>query len=304
MSTALPRASTPRLPDQPRPSGAQWNSRARLFGLFAFVILLTFALYAFAPDDVGSDYELFQIVSLKALAGEPIYQAITRSDGFVVRFLYPPHVAFGLTPLAVLPFRVAWAIVCGLATLIVLLVGCRWEFDFLKLILSLTVLPAVFSLYQGNIDGLLLVTLLIPLKWQMGFILVKPQSIGGLGLRTLKHKEAWFVLIAIALAAIIFRFQDAIIFANQASSLTNVNLWHKATPYQFVPGVLLLWLGMRRNDQRILLLCSPFLSPYATLGSLWPAWIGMSAIANRWVLLLLWAGLWVGAGFGLLTILL
>lgn len=276
----------------------------RIIALFAFVILLTIALFEFAPDDVGWDYELFQIVSLKALAGESIYQDIQRSDGFVVRYLYPPHVAFMLMPLAVLPFRVGWAILCGLAVLIVILVGYRWKFDLLKIILSLTVLPAIFSLYQGNIDGLLLVALLIPLRWQMGFILIKPQSIGGLALRTLKYKEAWFVLLAIGAAAILFRFQDAVTFAQQASGLTNVNLWHKVTPFQSIPGVVLLALGVRRKDERILLLCSPFLSPYVTLGSLWPAWVGLCALTNRWVLLLLWACLWVAAGYGLVKILL
>ena len=166
-----------------------------------------------------------------------------------------------------LAFRVGWTVTVGLTLLVVLLVGYRWRFDLLKQILSITVLHAVFSTYQGNIDGLLLALFLLPARWQMVFILTKPQSVGGLAARALRYKEGWLILTLLTAMVLVFRFQDSLSFLRTAQGL-NAIIWHGINPLQFVRGATLLLIAIRRSDERLLPICSPFLSPYVTVGSL------------------------------------
>jgi len=107
------------------------------------------------------------------------------------------------------------------------------------------------------------------------------------------------LLAAIIVLAIAFRFTDALLYLPIAETMS-VNVWHAIHRWQLGVGLAILAVGLRRNDERLLIACSPFLSTYVTLGSLVPVWMAVCAFTNRWVSLALWAAIWLAVGWGII----
>jgi uncharacterized membrane protein len=284
---------------QPEPLRlAASRSQALAYGVLIVAVMLLgiVLLLQFAPQNVGYDYEIFHDVGLKLLNGRPIYDQGVQSDGRYYRLIYLPHVAILMAPLSLLPKRLAWAIICVLSVSVMFLIGRRWRLSPLQLVLAVTGLPALHSFYLGNLDALVTGTLLLPVEWQIVGVLTKPQVAIGLAPRALTRRMAWLLIAAIAALAIAYGFSDSFLYLPQAQAL-DVNLWHAVNPWQMVVGLAVFGLGMWRKDERLLLGCSPLLSPYALLAGMVPLWMAICATANRWVSLALWGAAYLAVAW-------
>ncbi len=289
-ATSLRRVLTPAAPWQPEPlPRAVSRSRALANGALLVVALVVgvVVLMRFAPDNVGYDYEIFHDVGVKLLHGRPIYDEDVQSGEHRYRLLYLPHAAILMAPLSLVPQRLAWAILCVLSVLTIFLIGRRWRLSSFQVVLIVTALPTLRTLYLGNVDALVTGTILLPVEWQIVGVLMKPQVAVGLAPRSLTRKTAWFLLAAMIVLAIVYGFWDSLLYLSEARALS-VNVWHAINPWQMVVGLAVFGVGMWRKDERLLLGCSPFLSPYVTLGSLVPVWMAICATTNRWVSVALW----------------
>jgi len=118
---------------------------------------------------------------------------------------------------------------------------------------------------------------LLPAQWWVLVALTKPQA--ALGLLAGVPRARWlraglFTGLVIAVSLVWFgNWPRALL--NQPTPFVEVghNLWVGLWPFQIPAGVLLITMGMRRRDERLLIAGTPFLSPYAALSSFAGPWI-------------------------------
>ena len=269
------------------PSQAMQKSAivALLFGALSLAFYL-------APIQSGDDWETFRTGTLHILAGTSIYTPFLHTRYGMHVFANPPHVAFLLLPLAVLPERVGWAAVSALTLLALVALAYHWRFPLTTLIAALLSPFVLYLLLHGQIDALLMASVLLPRWTWVAAALGKPQAVGGLALESLRDRRAWILLLALLLLAVAYRYWEAI-DANAHLVNAPFNVWAGVWPLQVPAGLAILLTGWQKRDARLLLAASPLLVPYATIGSLLPMWIAACASLNRWVILMTWIAIWV-----------
>src|SRR5205085_10867509 len=82
---------------------------ARNGAAVALIVLALAGAFYFSPVESGDDWETFRAGGLNILAGRSVYAPFTHSRYGTQVFANPPHVAFLLLPLALLPERAGWA---------------------------------------------------------------------------------------------------------------------------------------------------------------------------------------------------
>jgi len=258
---------------------------------FALAVLLTIA-FALIPMAGGDDWETFRGAAQRILTGVPLYgQRVAASY-----YSNPPWVAVTLTPLAILPAKWGWAALNSLNLIALIFLTRRWTNGLIKPLLVLSSPATIYILLHGQIEPLVLAFLLLPKTWWPLAALTKPQI--GLGMAFGVPRRKILSAAAVAGAVLIL---SLLLFGNWPMALLNQpspfvegahNLWLGLWPFQVPVGLLLILLGIRRADERMLVSAGPFASPYATTSSLIGPWMAVVSFLKDWEAGLVWLAWW------------
>jgi hypothetical protein len=257
-----------------------------LLGLVTLVAVGVVLAAAYLPPAV--DWDRHYVPAVQALvAGRSPYAG----TGFV----NPPW-----TLLPLLPF--AADVTAGRAGLFVLslavyaVVAVRWGASPVALGLFLVSPTVLHTLLNGNLEWLVLLGLLLPPRWGLFLVLVKPQV--GAGVAVWWVAEAWReggwsemiriispVTAALATSLVVFGLWP-LRAAGHPGQWWNASLW----PWGLPLGGGLLTYGVWKRDVRAALAAAPFCSPYVLLH----AWTGavLALVGRTWALALVVVGLW------------
>jgi len=260
-----------------------------LWGLLAMLLTVAFAM---VPMAGGDDWATFRGAAQRILTGAPLYgQRVT-----VSYYSNPPWVALILTPLAILPAKWGWAALNSLNLIALVFLTRRWNSGLIKLVLVLSSPATFYILLHGQIEPLVLTFLLLPKTWWPLAALTKPQIGLGMAFGVPRRK----ILGAVALAGGVLAL-SLLLFGNWPGALLSQpspfvegahNLWLGLWPFQLPAGLILILLGIRRADERLLVSAGPFASPYATTSSLIGPWMAVLSFLKDWEAGLVWLAWW------------
>lgn len=204
-------------------------------------------------------------------AAEAVFHRV--SPYSVSGFYSPPWVALGFVPLALLPNIIAHAILPLMAIAAWIAVARHLGATPFAMALLLVSPPVFISIYNGQLEWLVFMSLLLPARWGLLLVAVKPQV--GLGIAVWFIAEAWregrwrqvrklLGPVSVALGASVALFGWWMFNAMELTNSTqNVSVW----PFGVPVGLALLAQSVRRRDIRWALPAGPLVSIYSQLYS-------------------------------------
>ena len=212
-------------------------------------------------------------------------------------FFNPPWALFPLIPLALLPEAVGRTFLFVISLGLFALVAYKLGAGRVSLIAFLLSPMVVHSLMTGNLDSLVLVSIVLPPQIGLFFALIKPQI--GIGLVLYWLIQSWreggfkdvFRVFAPATLALLLSFALFGMWPLRVSSLAsrnwNASLWPSLIPV----GLVLMVVAVRRRQDTIALAAGPTFAPYVSFQS-WSA--SLLALAPHTIeMVVAVIGLWV-----------
>lgn len=129
--------------------------------------------------------------------------------------------------------------------------------------------PLIVMVTLGQIDGLILLGLMIPGEIGLLWLLMKPQGVFLTALPRINLRSVTVVILVLILSILLWGFwwQDILHTRSLFNGSQNASLF----PYTILPGFLPLYLGLKRKSDALLCLASLCFSPYFMLTSMLPA---------------------------------
>ncbi len=224
-----------------------------------------------------------------------------RSPYTVEIFHSPPWAVIPLIPLALLPERIGFGFNFVIGMVSTGYIAFRLGAKPLTITAILLSYPVLFSNIYGNIDWLVYLGLILPPRWGLFFILIKPQAGIGLAIYWLIdcYREGGFksivshfapVVVATVISFALFGWWPAAGFAEIGRSF-DASLWPQSLPI----GLVILASAIRKRRPGLALASSPFFSPYVTASSWGATILGLlpqeietiTAVIGIWILRLL-----------------
>ena len=257
-----------------------WTPLQKRIIYTALLVVATFALvwafYTFLPAGFGGDWGLsFRPAALNLIKGDTPYHI---STGGV---LNPPWIIAMLVPLAVLPEKLGWAILCLVNLFAFGFVAYKLGAKPLSLLFLLFSMPFLHLLNQGQIDGLIVLGYILPRPIGLFLILGKPQI--GIGVaffwlieayREKKLKGVVLTFLPVTLAYLLsFVIYGPYIFSgtNVVGQFWDYNIWPIGIPI----GLIALKYAIQKRKQKYALMSVPFLTPYIGFHSYSAALLGL-----------------------------
>lgn len=271
-----------------RKATATPSASMQVGGLTAAVILaLVFSVWATALLPEAPDWQhAFSPAARALLHGSTPYRYDVHNPPWALALLMPfvadVHAGRGALFVAAL----------AVYALVAVTVGARP----VALGLWLTCPPLLHTLLHGNIEWMVFIGLVLPPRWGLFFVLIKPQVAGAIALwwAVEAWREGgwhavfallWPVTLAFAVSVLVFGAWYAG-SVDMRAQWWNASLW----PWSIVPGAVLLGWSLYARNWRAALAASPMLSPYVLLH----AWSGavLATIHDTRLLLVVVAFLW------------
>ena len=225
--------------------------------LIITVIAILIASAALTP--IGWDFKQFF---------RPAAQAILdgRSPYSVDGFYNPPWLSIIFVPFALLPERLSWMLFYSLNLVLFTLALKRLGAKIFSLVLIMMSPYVFYSMAYGNVDSMVLLGATLPPSWGIWLILLKPQM--GIGIVALWLYQSvlggWRQVIrnfgAISLVYIGTWLAGLHPKYDVMQLSWNINAW----PWGLIPGIILLWLAIRKKSTNVAFSSSPYFSPYAS----------------------------------------
>jgi len=216
---------------------------AVLFGLTAFGFYLFPATY--------SDWILY----LRPAALNPL-------NPYSSAIFNPPWLFIFLYPFAVLPERVGAAVLMAVTLLIIFI----YEKVPWKILLVAVSAPALRLFTLGQLDGLVLLGLLIPAGLGLPILFFKPQNAFLAALRRINPWSALVLGTTLIISWFIWGPWWSFLLQRGQSPVGwehNISLF----PWSILPGIFFLWLGLKRHSDGMLCAASLCFTPYFMLSS-------------------------------------
>lgn len=268
--------------------------RSTYFGKYPFLIwgiaflILVGAVFLTVP--IGWDFKTFFLPAGRAVL-------LGKSPYTVSGFYNPPWLSIFFVPFALLPERLAWGIFLAINISAYLIGMLRLKLSLYAITLIMLSPYVFYSLWYGNVDGLVILGATLPPAIGIWLVLLKPQmSLILIGLWLYRtRKQGWKVWIRdFGLAGLVFGASWMIGLRpslNMSQASWNITAW----PWGLLPGLALAWLSIGQNNTHLALAASPYFSPYASPQS----WVvTLLPVGKSWALLLL--GVLLGWAFVLL----
>ena len=196
----------------------------------------------------------------------------------------PPWVFPLLAPLALLPTNVGHA---GLVlfTFIVIAGYTRSPWKTLAIMLSA---PGVSCIVNGQVDGLIILGLMLPQTFSLTFLAIKPQDAFLAAIPRLSIRSVAFLVLVVIFSFVIWGFWPA-----------HIGLRTNQSPgFTLVAAPVLLYIGLRKGSDAALCAASIAVAPYYQLHSLLPfsaAFVRETRNKLWWVLLVALSWVYVAA---------
>lgn len=268
------------------------ETSVRRLGKLALLILLLAAilplLYFYLP--VGLDWHnAYRPAALSMLQGKSPYGMSEYGQAFY----NAPWALIPFLPFAIMPYQIGRVgiFIMGLAGFTVL--AYKLKAPPVSLLIFLSSASVIGCLNNGNIDWLPMLGFILPARWGLIFVAMKPQVGIGVGIFWLfeSYKQGGIrkvvetftpliVLLALSFWLYGFWFLE---FSRLENNLNNMSLF----PYSVLVGVYLIWASLRKQDIRHAMASSPLLAPYVTQFSYAailtallqkPVWLGIVSV--------------------------
>ena len=270
--------------------------------LFLVCFALIVALFSLTPAPeglyLGDDWAVFHGAAVRLSQGHvDLYSVDYIPADKEPYYLYnPPWIAILLLPFAFISQHLGWAIITAATLVITLALLWRWSGqspNLTKPLLAIISPPIVQVIIHGQIDALIIASVFLPtILWPLT-LTVKPQT--GLTLLLAVKKRNWphiivALLILIGLSFLIFGWWPA----DWLNQVRSPNLFFLADMWPLTlifPIPITIW-GMRRQDERLLIIASPLFTPYVRVHSLYGVWISLITLLPIWQTTLIWIAWW------------
>jgi hypothetical protein len=229
--------------------------------LVTTLFLLARAVYVYLPG--GMDWIFyFRPAALELLHG--------RSPYTVHGFYYPFWILLPLMPIALLPAGIGVAALYVLGLLAYAYVAYKLGAQPVTLVFLLLSFPVMSGLYNGQIEWLAVLGLVLPKSLGLFLLLSKPQT--GLGIALfwfveILREAGWsealrkFVPVGLGFALSFLLFGLWPLQAlGRISAGMNASLWPHSIPF----GLILLIVAFNKRKLGLSMMASPLLSPYFT----------------------------------------
>jgi hypothetical protein len=227
--------------------------------------------------------------------------ALLSGNGYTADYFNPPWTALILAPLAQLPATISSAVLALVNLASFGVVAHRLGAKLPALLLLLTSAPVISGVGIGNIDWLPALGLLLPPRWGLFFVLIKPQV--GIGIALYWLWEAWqrgrarevlrvFAPVTAAFLAS-FLIYGPYLFRPSLKTEWSTSLF----PYLVPVGVVLLVLAVRKRTPHFAVGAGLFFSPYLTFPSY--ALLVLSGVRRWWLAAAVSALLWAAVAYAL-----
>ena len=262
-----------------------------------FIVGALTAAFYFSPIPTGDDWQIFQTAALRILHGENPYRI---GNSFTL-FSNPPWLALLVSPLSLLPIRWGWSLLVVIGLILAIFLAKKLNLDMVKLICLILSPPFLYTLIHGQIDVIVVCSILLPREWWIIAGLTKPQTIIGLAFGALRSNYLRTAVITVA-----FLLGSLVLFGLWPLDLVNVpktyawsthNIWLGLWPFQVPVGVAIALRGIEQKKDSILLAASPFFLPYATTGNLLGLWLATCMQLSKWQVLIILITWWLAVLF-------
>jgi hypothetical protein len=270
--------------------------------IMILLIFLVLSLFIFVLDlPPGIDWrDTYRPATLNLLHGQSPYTTEI--------FFAAPWSLLPLIPLSILPMEIGRAVLIVVSLFAYAYVSYSLGARGISFIAFLISPPVIINLLNGNIDWLPLVGFILPPKWGLFFVLIKPQI--GIGVAVFWVIEAWRdgkmasvwrmcwpVTLTTIISFLVFglwplRFSGSLEIIREY----NTSLWPASLPI----GLGLMVAALRTRNIRFAMCASPCFSPVVLLHAWGGALVSLSKL--RFELLAVVIGLWIQMIFGLWTL--
>ncbi len=222
-----------------------------------------------------------------------------RSPFSIYTYFNAPWILIPFIPLVFLPEPLSRAIVAFAILASFGYTAYRLGAKFPAIILILISPPVVHNVLNGNIDGLVLLGIILPPQIGLFFIAIKPQIGSAVALfwlietwRSKGFKEVARVfapvVVALSITFVAYGFWPRH-FLELSSAEANASLWPLSIPI----GLALITAGIRKRQIKFPIAASPFLSPYLKFHSWSTVLLALSgslpelaaAVAGLWIVI-------------------
>ena len=265
--------------------------------LIAVSILVLLILLFMLTPWTGDDWGIYHGAARRVLARENLYETKI-TFGY---FYNPPWVAVAFAPLALLPEKFGWAVVCAASLIVILALLRRWEprAGVIKIVLALLSPPTMYILLHGQIDALVLGLVMLPSDWWVLVAATKPQITFGLiaGISLDRWQRIALITIGVMLVSVVLfgLWPLDVTSSPRPFQGEGHNIWLNLWPFQVPVGVALIvagWSLGQAPNERLLLAATPFLSPYAAMSSLIGPWLVGLTYMTTLQSVLVWLSWW------------
>ena len=286
----------------PKPRSAL-NFSVLVLALALMVVVVLFMTMPL-PDNVnvGEDWTVFRGAALRLAHGNPHIYGVDYHPEFVDKVLYfnAPWLAAALIPVAILPERLGWALLCTASLSLTIVLLNRWSKTrpgMLKVLMALISPPLIQIVIHGQVDALIVAGVLLPAEWWPLVVTAKPQAAFALafGVPRAKWLRAAIILgVALVLSLLLLglwprALQDSV--ANEGGYLTQRVGSIRWLLQLGIGGALAVW-GLTKKDERLLISASPLLSPFAFVHSFYGLWVALVATLDVRIVTAAWVLFW------------
>jgi hypothetical protein len=245
----------------------------------------------------GDDWQTFYGAAQRVLHNQPLYGTkITFSY-----FYYPPWLAVLLIPLALFPFRIGWSALSAITIISIFMLARRWKLSALKLVMVLLSPPTIYSLLHGDVDALVLGLVFLPHEFWILAAVTKPQTLIALAAGAIRSNWKKTTLITCTGLALSLLFFGNWISADLKQSTDVLGGGHNfmalVFPFSIVVGLVMVYLGWKKDDETYLVGASPMFSPYGATSTLLGPFMFLASKLKEWQLLLIFLAWWGWAVF-------
>lgn len=262
-----------------------------LFAVLAGLFMLT--------PWTGDDWRVYHGAGQRVLHREALYGTeVIRQNDEAYFYHNPPWVAVLAAPLSLLPAHAGWAMVLAGTLLAVLGLLNHWQpgAGAAKVVFAVLSPPTMYIFLHGQIDALVVALVMLPAQWWWLVAVTKPQVVIGLaaGIPRALWVRAAVLTAAVGLVSLVWFGWWPRDMLDQPTQFTDSshNLWLGLWPFQVPLGVALLAVFWSKRDERLLIMGSPLLSPYAAVSSLIGPWVAALTYLRTWQAALVWVSWW------------
>jgi hypothetical protein len=264
--------------------------RRLLLGAFALIIflLVLWAGYLFLP--IGLDWRQTYYPAAKLVLN-------FKSPYTIEIFHSPPWAVLPLIPLALLPIKLANAMNFCLSMAVTVFVAGKLGAKPATIIALLVSYPILFMVAYGQVDWLIFLGFILPPRWGLFLVLIKPQAsigiiiywfIDAMCLGGIRKVAETFSPVVLALLL------SWLLFGNWlGGSLIEIDRGYNASlwPWSIPIGIFMLLSAVRFKRAHLAIAASPFLSPYLAPHGWSATLLGISPLQFETIVAVL--GIWI-----------